>query len=172
MPRPPAVVGVANPSASSTHHTTQGTGTQGKTRGQDPGLRPLSPCHAQGRSSSRFAGRNAARFSNRDFADIPVESESVDDQTLELVEDQTSTGISTQTLASAATGASSFQTLCSSTAVSSASLSSTSSPTTSSSSEDLPPAPRCGCRAGDDDIGYLSAHPVCVCVCVGQRAMS
>ena len=56
MPRPPAVVGVANPSASSTRHTTQGTGAQGKTPGR---LRTLSsergspsPCHVQGRNAA------------------------------------------------------------------------------------------------------------------------
>ena len=33
-----------------------------------------------------------------------------------------------------------------------------------SSAADLPLAPRCGCRVGDDGIGYLSAHPVSVSV--------
>ena len=39
MPRPPAVVGACKP-FDSLLSTTQGTGTQGKTRGQDPGPRP------------------------------------------------------------------------------------------------------------------------------------
>ena len=39
MPRPPAVVGACTP-FDSLLSTTQGTGTQGKTRGQDPGVRP------------------------------------------------------------------------------------------------------------------------------------
>ena len=55
--------------------------------------------------------RSSRRFPNRDLSDASVDSESVDDPTLESVEDQTSTAVSTQTLTSAATWASSFQTL-------------------------------------------------------------
>jgi len=106
----------ADPVRSSTHHTTQGTGAQGKTcghRARTTAERGSLQTQEKGRNSSRFGKRNAARFSSQNFADISADSESVDDQT--------STAISTQNLASASTGASSFQTLCASTAISSAS---------------------------------------------------
>ena len=69
----------ANPSGSSTTHSTQGTGTQGKTRGRHPGpdvesSRSLGgrhpPAHhrSQGRNACRFSReserRNACRFSD------------------------------------------------------------------------------------------------------------
>ena len=64
MPRPPVVVGTCKPLAdlvdSSTIQSTQGTGTQGKTRGQDPGVR-LSPlCEEE----------HAARFAKPDFSPL------------------------------------------------------------------------------------------------------
>ena len=57
--------------------TTQGTGTQGKTRGRDPGVRPTpSPKEKEG-NSSRFGNRDeeehAARFGIRD-SEAPLNS--------------------------------------------------------------------------------------------------
>ena len=78
----------ANPSDSSTPQedprTTEGTGTQAKTRGREPGPVPQHPSahrRSQGRNASRFPGRNSRRFTSVNVFDISVDSESVDDQT-------------------------------------------------------------------------------------------
>ena len=76
MPRPPAVVGACKPFAdlvnSSTIHSTQGTGTQGKTRGQDPGVQFSPPCEEEHAVRFGFSPpceeEHAVRFGKRDFS--------------------------------------------------------------------------------------------------------
>ena len=58
MPRPPAVVGAANPSVSTHSPTTQGTGTQGKTRGQS-----ARTTAERGSILTQEKGRSAAEIS-------------------------------------------------------------------------------------------------------------
>ncbi len=53
MPRPPAVVGACKP-FDSLLFTTQGTGTQGKTHGQDPGVRPQPASQAEEENAVHF----------------------------------------------------------------------------------------------------------------------
>ena len=161
----------ASTSGFSTHHTTQGTGTQGKTRGQDPG--PVFSTKPQRRNAARFSvrseRRSSRRFPSRYFSDISVDPESEEDQTSTRVStlqnySTMSPGICTvQDLPTSSTAVTTLQAITSSpTAISSASLSCAvlTPEITASSTTDLPPTPRRGCRVGDDDIGYLSAHPV------------